>query len=438
MAHPWWIEFWRLVGLLVLALVIGLVAGQVVLALLVAVLLYLGWQLRNLRRLEQWARGQRRQLPEADGVWGEVFYHMQRLRRKGRKRKKRLTAILSRFRESTAAMPDATVVLGEDGLIQWWNDAATRVLGLRYPQDAGQPLTNLVRDPAFYDYLTRGDFSEPVEFPSPAESGVMLSVRVIPYGNNQRLVVARDVTRLHRLEQMRRDFIANVSHELRTPLTVISGYLESLGDADDAFTRQWGRSLKAMQQQAGRMQQLVNDLLLLSRLETERNALPLEEVDVPTLLGMLREDAVTLGQGAHTVDLEADSELWLQGSGGELRSAFSNLINNAVRYTPEGGRITIRWYGDEAGAHFQVSDTGIGIAPQHIPRLTERFYRVDVGRSRESGGTGLGLAIVKHVLARHGGELGIESTVGEGSTFTCDFPPSLVIRRPAREASGLS
>ncbi len=425
-------------GLLLVALVVGLIAGHPAAVVLLAVGGYLAWQLVNLRRLERWVRGERASLPQLDGVWGDVFYHLYRLRKKSRKRKKRLGAILARFRESTAAMPDATVVLGEDGLIEWWNDAATRLLGLRYPQDVGQPMTNLVRHPDFYEYLAGGEYSDRVEFPSPVDSNVVLSARVIPYGNNQRLMVVRDVTRLHRLEEMRRDFIANVSHELRTPLTVISGYLESLQDADDECTRRWQRSLTAMDRQASRMQQIVTDLLLLSRLETDRGGADRALVDVPALLETLREDAMALSSGSHTIALDADPDLWLQGSRNELRSAFSNLIYNAVRYTPHGGRIDIRWYADEDGAHFAVADTGIGIAPQHIERLTERFYRVDVGRSRETGGTGLGLAIVKHVLMRHSAELRIDSSPGKGSTFTCDFPSSLIVRRPAGEARHMS
>jgi two-component system phosphate regulon sensor histidine kinase PhoR len=326
------------------------------------------------------------------------------------------------------------VVLGAANDIEWWNDAATRVLGLRYPQDTGQPITNLVRHPDFHQLLEGEDFSRTAQFPAPSRDNVMLAVSIIPYGNNQRLMVARDITRLHLLEQMRRDFIANVSHELRTPLTVIMGYVETLQDGDDECARQWARELQAMQQQSSRMQHIVSDLLLLSRLETDQGRREEQEVDVPAMLEMLREDALVLSQGKHTIALEAERALWLKGSRNELRSAFSNLIYNAVRYTPDGGPIDIRWYRDDAGAHFEVQDTGIGVAPQHIPRLTERFYRVDVGRSREMGGTGLGLAIVKHVLMRHDAELRVESEVGKGSTFAFDFPPALVdVRVPERE-----
>jgi len=426
-ANPWLLEFWRFAGLVFVAILVGLIVGHVTFALLVGVGAYLFYHLSNLRRLERWFQDKGRTVPEIQGVWGEIYYHLQRMQRRNRKRKKKLAAMLNRFRDSTAAMPDATVVLDREGLIEWWNEAASRVFGLRQTQDVGQPFTNLVRHPDLLLYLEREDYTDAVGVPSPVDERIRLSVRVIPYGNNQRLLVARDMTRLFLLEQMRRDFIANVSHELRTPLTVISGYVEALQDADDECTRRWDRSLGAVQQQAARMEQIVTDLLLLSRLETEDAQREQHEVDVPGILAQVCEEAQLLGRGRHDLALEAEEGLWLLGSRSELRSAFSNLIFNAVRYTPAGGRIHVRWYSDEQGAHFEVHDTGIGIATQHIPRLTERFYRVDVGRSREAGGTGLGLAIVKHVLMRHDARLSIDSTPGEGSTFACHFPREQIL-----------
>ncbi|MEJ2344700.1 MAG: phosphate regulon sensor histidine kinase PhoR [Gammaproteobacteria bacterium] len=428
MLNPWLLEFWRFLGLLLAAGGVGLLAGHGQLGVVFGLLLYLGIHLRNLYRLQRWLQRKGGYLPDAAGIWGEVYYHLHRLQKRNRKRKKRLASMLNRFRESTAAMPDATVVLDADGAIEWWNDAATRVFGLRYPQDTGQALTNLVRHPDFRPYLEQGDFSAPVQFPSPADANIMLSVRVVPYGKNQRLVVARDVTRLHLLEQMRRDFIANVSHELRTPLTVVTGYVESMMDADDEALQPWQRSLEAMHQQSARMQQIVTDLLLLSRLETDSGGNEDQEVDVPGLIGMIRDDAVALSRGRHTINVDVERGLWLKGSRSELRSAFSNLVYNAVRYTPDGGHIDVRWYADDNGAHFEVQDTGVGIAAHHLPRLTERFYRVDVGRSREMGGTGLGLAIVKHVLMRHGTELRIESELGKGSLFAAEFAPERIVR----------
>ncbi|MBI5462228.1 MAG: phosphate regulon sensor histidine kinase PhoR, partial [Gammaproteobacteria bacterium] len=270
-----------------------------------------------------------------------------------------------------------------------------------------------------------------IQLPAPANQQLTLSLRLIPYATDQRLLVARDITRIQQLERMRRDFVANVSHELRTPLTVVAGYLETLLDDDsDEAARRWHKMLKSMYEQSHRMQGIVEDLLMLSRLETQAQPEQHQPVAVPGLLAQVREDAQRLsGEQGHQIALEADAELWLHGTESELRSLFSNLAFNAVRYTPAGGRIRMRWYADAQGAHFAIQDTGIGIAAHHIPRLTERFYRVDIGRSRGSGGTGLGLAIVKHVLLRHDGQLEVESQPGQGSTFRCDFAPARVCRQ---------
>ena len=309
---------------------------------------------------------------------------------------------------------------------------------LSYPRDIGQSVGNLIRFPTFIAYLRGGNFDTPIQMPAPGNQQLILSLRLIPYGDDQRLLVARDVTRLQHLERMRRDFVANVSHELRTPLTVVAGYLESLlDDEHDEAAQRWHRTLQSMYEQSIRMQGIVEDLLMLSRLETQAQPEQSVPVAVPGLLAQVREDAQRLsGTQAHQISLEADPGLWLMGSDSELRSLFSNLAFNAVRYTPPGGRIQLRWYGDTQGAHFEIQDTGIGIAAHHIPRLTERFYRIDVGRSRGSGGTGLGLAIVKHVLLRHDGQLEVESELGKGSTFRCDFAPLRVFRQAARPAVG--
>jgi two-component system phosphate regulon sensor histidine kinase PhoR len=261
-------------------------------------------------------------------------------------------------------------------------------------------------------------------------------VSVVPYGNEQLLLVARDNTRLHKLEQIRRDFVANVSHELRTPLTVISGFLETLGDFPRINAQDRKHALQLMSQQTARMQHIVDDLLLLSRLETDQRPVRLEQVAVPDLLDTMADEAKTLSGGKHAIRLEVEQDLHLHGNPEELRSAFTNLVSNAVRYSPGGGTITIRWFADARGAHFQVQDTGVGIAEHDIPRLTERFYRVDTARSRQSGGTGLGLAIVKHVLERHNAVLEISSELGEGSTFSCDFPSSEILRQVDQVLSG--
>jgi phosphate regulon sensor kinase PhoR len=410
---------------------IGWITGHITLFLLMGVLIYLGWHLTNLIRLGHWLRdGKRFQPPQAGGFWGEVFNGIYRLRKRNRKHRKKLTRLLARFQESAEALPDAAVLLGRCGRLKWWNQAGERLLGLHWPKDVGHPVTNLVQHPAFAQYLASGDYTETVEFPSPVSSDTLLEVRIVPYSKNQRLMLARDVTRIHRLEQMRRNFVANVSHELRTPLTVLHGVLETLLDEAEQFRESpTYRSLELMAEQTSRMARIVNDLLLLARLETQAFTLQHSPVRVPEILEALRQEALTLSSSAnHKVGLEIDHRLHLMGSGDELRSVFSNLVFNAIKYTPAKGEIQMRWYESTSGAHFEVRDTGVGIASHHIPRLTERFYRVDVSRSRQSGGTGLGLAIVKHVLTRHNACLHIDSTLGKGSVFRCDFPRTLIVR----------
>ncbi len=397
--------------------------------MLVVLGLYMAWHLRNLYRLYGWLQdGHRFRPPEAGGIWGEVFHLLYRLQLRNRKRKLRLTNLIKRFQEATAAMPDATVILDVDGTIEWFNGAAQQLLGFQAGKDVGQRVVNLIRHPEFTRFLAKGSPAEPLRMTAPQDDRMTLSVRVVPYGKDQRLLIARDISQQLRLEQMRRDFVANVSHELRTPLTVISGFVETLLDEQEEQPEHVHRSLHLMQQQTSRMQHIVEDLLLLSRLETDRNRPPYTAVSVPAMLMILQEGVQPLvEQKRQRLVLDHDSTLWIYGAEKELYSAFSNLLTNAVRYTPEDGEITVRWYRDEAGAHYEVKDTGVGIAPQHIPRLTERFYRVDVGRSRDVGGTGLGLAIVKHVISRHGGTLRISSTLNKGSTFSCDFPTSLIV-----------
>ncbi len=418
-------ELWSVGAFALLLFLIGLAVGHPALLLLIGALGYLGWHLVHLLRVVRWlSEGRKFSPPDAPGMWNELHYQLYRLQQRHRKRKHKLTGLLNRYQETAAVLPDATVVLGERGECEWWNDAAAKLLGLRSPQDIGQRIDNLVRFPAFTQFLARENYSEQVTIPSPVNGQILLTVRIVPYGQNQRLLVARDVTQLERLEQVRRDFIANVSHELRTPLTVITGFLETLIDTETALDESWRRPMLQMQEQARRMQRIVDDLLFLARLEGHDDKLRSDPVDVPHLLAVLREDGVTLsGSKEHRISLDADAGLWLRGNEDELRSAFSNLIYNAVQYTPAGGAIAIRWFADDKGAHLTVQDSGGGIAAHHLPRLTERFYRVDVGRSRESGGTGLGLAIVKHALQRHDALLVVASELGKGSVFSCDFPP---------------
>jgi two-component system phosphate regulon sensor histidine kinase PhoR len=341
-----------------------------------------------------------------------------------------LQAVIDRVQESTAALNDAVIMLDNHGNLEWWNRAAETLLGLKTPQDSGQSITNLLRDPRFIDYFERGSYLEPLELPSPINDRRRLQFHITHYGNREHLMLVRDVTRLYQLEQMRKDFIANVSHELRTPLTVIAGYLETLLDNVEDVNPRWLRALQQMQQQGGRMQNLLNDLLLLAKLEATDYPSDNQPVAVDLLLLSIKGDAQALsGNRMHRISLEADPHLRLKGSEAELRSAFSNLVFNAVKYSPKESEIRIRWWGDEQGAHLAVQDSGPGIEARHLPRLTERFYRVDSSRASNTGGTGLGLAIVKHVLLRHRARLEIDSSLGQGSTFTCHFPATQVARR---------
>ena len=431
MSNPWIRELWRMAVLFGSALLFGWWLGVPHGAFTLALIIYLGWHLYNLYRLERWYYRRKKTLPpDAPGIWGEAFHHIYQLQKSNRQRKKRLSSILSRFKESTAAMPDATIVLSEDDNIEWFNKAAKTYLGLKTKQDVGQRIDNLIRNPRFVKFLSRGDFSEPLELPSPLDDERTFSYRVVPYSKNQKLLVVRDITRIKRLERMRSDFVANVSHELRTPLTVVSGYLENMIDDQESSTDYWKKSLYQMQGQTARMTRLVEDLLMLSRLEDEERPLLHDMVAVPAVLTALIEDAKILsGERKHHFTLECDQALWLRGSDKELSSAFSNLLFNAVNYTAKEGRIDVRWFQKESKVIFEVQDNGLGISPAHVSRITERFYRVDAGRSREAGGTGLGLAIVKHVLDRHGATLEIDSSPGEGSTFRCVFPESLAVHR---------
>ena len=428
-------DLWRLGSVILLGGLLGLILDQAPLTLAFSLLGYALWQHRNLYGLLWWIRDRKKfEAPETPGVYEEIGREIDLLRARHKKRKKKLADYLHQFRQATSALPDATVVLGPQGEIQWANEAAGDYLGIHWPQDSRQRLTNLVRHPELPKFLRNypDHIGQTLEIPSPTKPGFHLSITIAPLGEDQHLFVARDVTRLHRLNQIRSDFVANVSHELRTPVTVISGYLETLSGDEERCPKEWRPILDQMQSQTNRMRSVIEELLLLSRLEQNDKIAKPEVVAVPEMISGLYKDAQALNeQERHFFYLEVDPTLLLMGSQGELYSAFSNLVVNAVRYTPAGGVIRIRWYKNTGGAHLEVSDTGIGIPEEHIPRITERFYRVDPSRSRESGGTGLGLAIVKHVLIRHKAKLHIESVVGQGSTFRCDFPPELIVASDA-------
>ncbi|WP_422910892.1 phosphate regulon sensor histidine kinase PhoR [Pseudomonas sp. MAC6] len=422
----------RLLLLVGVCLLLGLITGEYAWALVLGLAGYLGWHLSQLLRLHKWLRTRQgdEAPPDGYGLWGEVFDSIYHLQRRDQKVRGRLQAVIDRVQESTAALKDAVIMLDRDGNLEWWNIAAEKLLGLKTPQDSGQQITNLVRDPRFIEYFENHNYNEPLELPSPVSDRLRLQFHITQYGNREHLMLVRDITRLYQLEQMRKDFVANVSHELRTPLTVIAGYLETLLDNVEDVNPRWLRALQQMQQQGGRMQNLLNDLLLLAKLEATDYPSDNQPVAVDLLLLSIKNDAQALsGERHHRISLEADPHLKLKGSETELRSAFSNLVFNAVKYTPNEGEIHVRWWGDEQGAHLSVQDSGLGIEAKHLPRLTERFYRVDSSRASNTGGTGLGLAIVKHVLLRHRARLEIISNLGKGSTFTCHFSSQQVVKR---------
>ncbi len=425
----------HLLVLITLCLLGGLVSGEYGWSLALGLALYLGWTLKQLLRLHAWLGNHKpdEAPPDGYGLWGEVFDSIYHLQRRDQRVRGRLQAVIDRVQESTAALRDAVIMLDSDGNLEWWNRAAETLLGLKTPQDGGQPVTNLVRHPRFKEYFEAENYAEPLEIPSPINDRLRVQLDITRYGNNEHLMLVRDVTRIHQLEQMRKDFVANVSHELRTPLTVIAGYLETLLDNVDEVNPRWARALQQMSQQGSRMQTLLNDLLLLAKLEATDYPSDNHPVAIDAMLKAIQADAQALsGPRGQQINLEAQPGVSLKGSETELRSAFSNLVFNAVKYTQDAGVIRIRWWSDSQGAHLTVQDSGPGIEAKHLPRLTERFYRVDSSRASNTGGTGLGLAIVKHVLLRHRARLEISSVVGHGSTFTCHFPLSQIAVRQER------
>lgn len=420
----WNVEIWVVSIVSIVALLIGVFVGATFEVLFALIAVYLAWHIRQIYRLKHWLTSSRDLYPpESVGIWSDIFHSIYLLQRRNRKSRKRLTAILSEFRASTAALPDGAIVLGELSEIIWFNKSAEKLLALNGKKDIGQRISNLIRNPRFVRYLESEEYKLPVEINSPVDDKVKLSLRLTTYNKNQRLLMVRNVTRLYQLEKVRQDFVANVSHELRTPLTVINGYVEIMTDSKDQLPPFFDRPISQMGQQIRRMRSLVDDLLTLSKLESGDEPVRDLTVKPHLLLKRITEEAKVLSEGKHKITFVCDSEQTVRGNEKELHSAFSNLIFNAVRYTPAGGKITIGWEQNAKGLKMYVEDSGPGIDAVHIPRLTERFYRVDDGRNREVGGTGLGLAIVKHILERHGSKLEITSKVGKGSCFFCFFKP---------------
>ncbi|HMJ49831.1 MAG TPA: phosphate regulon sensor histidine kinase PhoR [Burkholderiales bacterium] len=401
-------------------LLLGLMAALIILVIVTLFLVL--YHTRQLDHLQRWSVSETETpVPLGSWVWEQVFANLHRRVRAHKEAEENLTTTLTQMREAAEAMPDGMVILTGDDRIEWFNWHATSYLGLNPEHDIGNPLANLVRQPEISEFVAHGNFGEPLVVKPARDPRHTLALQIIPYGAKQKLLVARDISELEEVETMRRDFIANVSHELRTPLTVLCGFLETLESLppDDPEAP---RYLKLMKTQADSMQRLVNDLLTLSQLESPQNPLKEAPIDIAALARSTYENALGLSAGSQQINLQIDSATKILGSETELASAFGNLASNAVRYTPRGGNITLSWHNTGDQAVFEVSDTGIGIAPEHIPRITERFYRVDRGRSRDTGGTGLGLAIVKHVVLRHQAELSINSTLGKGSSFAIRFP----------------
>jgi two-component system phosphate regulon sensor histidine kinase PhoR len=427
-------------------LLTGLVAPAAVLvaAGLAALLLGTGWaatvlavglgaiigiHLWQIHRLTRWADATLdAPVPEARGAWGLAFAGLYRRARTRTLHHRDLATTIERFSNAVEALPDGMVIIDAANRIQWANARAQAHLGLDLAKDTGRPLLNLLRQPEIVLHFETGDFADAIVVDSLRGTGTTLSIQVVPFGVDERLVISRDITHLEAVARMRRDFIANVSHELKTPLTVVTGFLETLQDLE-LEPRQRARYLQLMAEQAASMQRLVDDLLTLSALESEQNAVAESDFAIVPLLLEVSADAKALSKGRHAIALDIGDTAIVTGSRDELASAFGNLVSNAIRYTPEGGTITLGWHvDDEERGAFSVTDTGIGIAPEHIPRLTERFYRVDRSRSRATGGTGLGLAIVKHVLLRHQAELDVTSEPGHGSTFMVLLPARRVRR----------
>ncbi|MEM0955030.1 MAG: phosphate regulon sensor histidine kinase PhoR [Pseudomonadota bacterium] len=421
MATNWWHELRKLALYFLVFVGVGLALGHAILALACASTMLLVYWLYQLYRVSAWMRRPDVEPPEARGIWGEFYDSIYRLQRSDREERDRLQTAVSYLRDSLAALKDAAVLIDPSSNIEWSNEAAQKLLGLEYPRDRGQAMVNLLRVPNFSSYFTEGDFAQPLLVESPLDTKVQLLVEITEFGRGSRLLFARDVTRERQLEKMRRDFVANVSHELRTPLTVISGYVLTLMDTDLGEQERLRQPMLQMQQQAERMEALLRDLLWLSQIEATEGREEHASLDMPELIGEVRE-FVAGAFPSRSISVDITTGRSILGNYKHIYSAVSNLVINALKYSDED--VALGWSEREDGCVLSVSDRGPGIDAVHLPRLTERFYRVDKSRSQNTGGTGLGLAIVKHVLAGHDAQLEIESEVGVGSTFRCVFPLS--------------
>jgi two-component system phosphate regulon sensor histidine kinase PhoR len=427
-----WNAFWLGLSLTLISLITW-ASSDATTALLVfsgGILIYLCSHLYWLHQLNIWLKKPvLNHIPSGSGVWEDVFAALYQEHRRHSRNQNQLSSALGRFRHAASALPDGVVVLNADNEIEWCNPPAEKKLGLDLKQDENQPISYLVRHSDFVQYLQAQEYAEPIKLKSWRNAELTLEIQLIPFGTKQKLLICRDVTQLEKIEAMRRDFIANVSHELRTPLTVVGGFVETLLDMEGAVPESTRSYFNMMLEQTTRMRHLIDDLLTLSHIESNAQAPEDSLIEMSSLLNMIINDAKSLSHGKHVISADIDTQLNLIGAMGELQSALSNLISNAIRYTPEGGAINISWARRNNEAVFSVSDNGIGIEQNHIDRLTERFYRVDRSRSRETGGTGLGLSIVKHILTRHQAKLEISSELGVGSTFSEVFPAARVVHK---------
>ena len=382
----------------------------------------------NLARLRKYALADAvESMPLPSGFWEEVFFRLQRLVRNLKQQIRVTEQQHDRFIEAFQASPNGIVMLDDQDQIEWCNAIAERFFGLNFKRDAMQRINFLIRRPEFVQYLNKRQFEDPLLLERMgSDSNLSLMIQAFPFGDKRHLLLVQDVTDLQKADAMRRDFVANVSHEMRTPITVLMGFLETVQSLE-LEKSQRDQYFDMMMSQAQRMKSLVEDLLTLANLESNTLPAPMQAVQIPTMMALLKNDAEALSHGRHALNFETTTPCKLMGDERELLSAFGNLVSNAIRYTPDVGSISAKWSVNiEGQGEFSVTDTGPGISSEHLPRLTERFYRVDRSRSRDTGGTGLGLAIVKHIANRHQAQLIIESTAGKGSTFTLRFPKERV------------
>lgn len=431
---PWLRSITKVIVLMTMCTLFGLYLDQLLPSLLIGAFVLLGWHYWRLYRLNYWLwQSKKISPPSARGIWWNIYQGIYSANLRSRDKRKSLAEVLRRFRQGSEALPDAAIIVDQNAEITWCNRLARIELGISWPEDMGQKVYERINDEQFIAFFQANRFEQPIEITSPINSNKVLEFRVVPFEDNNLMVLIRDVTRLSQIEKMRKDFVANVSHELKTPLTVINGYLEMLPENGDMPEPMMKKAISEMRTQSVRMQSLIEELLVLSRIEASSERAFEKLVNVPQLLWQIQVEADALNRDKkHKIFFDISPILYVYGIESELRSAFSNLIFNAINYTPNGGVIEVKWALDGKQVKFSVKDNGFGIASEHIDRITERFYRVDKARSRTTGGSGLGLSIVKHVLSHHNSSLKIKSKPEKGSTFSCCFSPeqTYIVEKP--------